>query len=288
MGRVGSIFVALLCTGALSLATDVAYAQSARSGGGASAQLMQQMQQLASERTSLQAENAKLKKELEDMRKDRDALKNAQQTVDKRAKSSDIALKESVAQRASTDRELEQTKEKMQQLIAKFRETLQTLHDVETERTTAKQTLATRDQDLKVCVDRNLALYKLDDEVLTRLEHQSMWTRVAASEPFTKIKRYQLENLVDDYKDRADAQRLDPDKAVGISTKVRPPRPAQPPTSAPAPSSAQPPASAAPPPTAAPPSPGAAAQLAQPPAPAAPPPMATPPPPAAAAPPPQH
>lgn len=288
MGRVGSIFVALLCTGALSLATDVAYAQSARSGGGASAQLMQQMQQLASERTSLQAENAKLKKELEDMRKDRDALKNAQQTVDKRAKSSDIALKESVAQRASTDRELEQTKEKMQQLIAKFRETLQTLHDVETERTTAKQTLATRDQDLKVCVDRNLALYKLDDEVLTRLEHQSMWTRVAASEPFTKIKRYQLENLVDDYKDRADAQRLDPDKAVGISTKVRPPARAQPPSSAQPPTSApQPPAPAAPPPAAAPPSPAAAAQLAQP---ATPPPPPPPPPtPApATAPPPQH
>ena len=284
MGRVGSIFVALLCTGALSLATDVAYAQSARSGGGASAQLMQQMQQLASERTSLQAENAKLKKELEDMRKDRDALKNAQQTVDKRAKSSDIALKESVAQRASTDRELEQTKEKMQQLIAKFRETLQTLHDVETERTTAKQTLATRDQDLKVCVDRNLALYKLDDEVLTRLEHQSMWTRVAASEPFTKIKRYQLENLVDDYKDRADAQRLDPDKAVGISTKVRPPARAQPPSSAQPPTSAlQPPAPAAPPPAVAPPSPAAAAQLAQP---ATPPPPPTPAP--ATAPPPQH
>jgi hypothetical protein len=241
MGRAGSIFVALLCTGALSLATDVACAQSARSGGGASAQLMQQMQQLASERTSLQAENAKLKKELEDMRKDRDALKNAQQTVDKRAKSSDIALKESLAQRASTDRELEQTKAKMQQLIDKFHETLQTLRDVETERTTTKQTLATRDQDLKVCVDRNLALYKLDDEVLTRLEHQSMWTRVAASEPFTKIKRYQLENLVDDYKDRADAQRLDPDKAVGISTKVRPPARAQPPSSAQPPTSAPPP-----------------------------------------------
>jgi hypothetical protein len=112
---------------------------------------------------------------------------------------------------------------------------------VETERTTAKQTLATRDQDLKVCVDRNLALYKLDDEVLTRLEHQSMWTRVAASEPFTKIKRYQLENLVDDYKDRADAQRLDPDKAVGISTKVRPPARAQPPSSAQPPTSAPPP-----------------------------------------------
>ncbi len=54
-----------------------ALAQTTRSGGGANAQLMQQMQQLASERTSLQAENAKLKKELDDLRKDRDALKNS-------------------------------------------------------------------------------------------------------------------------------------------------------------------------------------------------------------------
>jgi hypothetical protein len=239
MGRLGSIFVASLCAGALSLATDVVYAQTARSGGGASAQLLQQMQQLASERTSLQAENAKLKKDLEEMRKDRDALKNAQQTVDRRAKSSEVALlalKESLAQRTSKDQEFAQTKEKLQQLIAKFRETLQTLQGVETERTTAKQTLATRDQDLKVCVDRNLALYKLNQEVLTRLEHQSVWTRVAQSEPFTKIKRYQLENLVDDYKDRADAQRIDPSQAVGISSTVRAPPPPSPPAAQPSPS----------------------------------------------------
>jgi chromosome segregation ATPase len=242
MGRTGSLFVALLCVGALSLVTDAAYAQSARSGGGASAQLMQQMQQLASERTSLQAENTKLKKDLEDLRKDRDALKNAQQAVDRRAKSSEIALnslKESLAQHTSTtDRELAQTKEKMQQLVAKFRETLQKLQEVETEGTTARQTLATRDQDLKVCVDRNLALYKLNEEVLTRLEHQSVWTRVAQSEPFTRIKRNQLENLVDDYKDRADEQRIDPSHAAGLSNTVprapsSPPPP--PPPAAPAP-----------------------------------------------------
>lgn len=241
VGRIGSKIVATLAVGTLALAANTGYAQTARSGGGASAQLMQQMQQLASERTSLQAENAKLKKDLEEMRKDRDALKNAQGAVGRRVQTSEIALKQSLAQRASTEQELAQTKEKMQQLIAKFRESLQTLRDVETERTTAKQALDKRDQDLKVCVDHNLALYKLNDEVLTRLEHQSVWTRVAQAEPFTRIKRTQLENLVDEYKDRADVQRIDPSQAAGTSSTSGAPSSVQSSTSAPPSTSAQPP-----------------------------------------------
>ena len=98
----------------------------------------------------------------------------------------------------------------MQELIAKFRETAQTLRDVEADRTTVKQTLATRDQDIKVCLDHNSALYGLNQEILTRLDNQSLWSRAAAAEPFTKIKRVQLENLVDDYKARADDHRLTP------------------------------------------------------------------------------
>jgi chromosome segregation ATPase len=202
---------AALLSVALSLcAAENGYTQTARSGGGASAQLMQQMQQLASERTSLQAENAKLKKDLEDLRKDRDALKNGQQVVDRRAKSAEISLKESVARSQSEGQELAQSKEKMQQLVGKFRETLQTLREVEAQQTTAKQTLAVRDRDLKSCVDHNIALYKLNQEVLTHLEKQTVWSRVAQAEPFTKIKRVQLENLVDEYKDRADEQRIAP------------------------------------------------------------------------------
>jgi hypothetical protein len=55
-----------------------------------------------------------------------------------------------------------------------------------------------------VCVDHNKALYKLDDEVLTHLEKQTMWTRVAATEPFTRIKRTQLENYVVESRTKAD------------------------------------------------------------------------------------
>jgi chromosome segregation ATPase len=222
MCRFRSDFACAFAVAMLTLLTGPAYAQTVRQGGGASAQLLQQVQQLASERTSLQAENAKLKKDLEDMRKDRDAVKNTQQALDRRAKSSEVSLKQSVTQRESSEKELAQTKEKMQQLVGKFRETLQTLREVEAANTTSKQTLAARDESLKVCIDRNLALYKLNQEVLTRMENQSMWSRVAQAEPFTKIKRVQLENLVDEYKARADDQRIAPATAPTSSIPSTP------------------------------------------------------------------
>jgi chromosome segregation ATPase len=249
---------------ALTLAGGSVHAQTARSGGGASAQLLQQMQQLASERTALQAENAKLKKDLEAMRKERDTLKSGQQALDRRAKASEASLKSlqqgMATRRESSDQELAQYKEKMQQLVGKFRETAQTLRETESDRTTARQTLATRDQELKVCVDRNLALYKLNQEVLTRLEHQSVWGRVAQVEPFTKIKRVELENLVDEYKSRADDQRVksgtpqpnSPSPPVAPTSAT--PEPIRPPPPV-APTPATPPATGSAPTSAAPPSP---------------------------------
>jgi chromosome segregation ATPase len=189
-----------------------AAAQSARSGGNANAQVLQQMQQLASERTALQAENEKLKGELADVKKDRDAMKGAQAGLDRRAKDASAALEHSNAQRQATDEELTQTKAKMQELIGKFRETLQKMREIETDDTAQKQALAGREHELSACVDRNKALYRLDDEVLTHFEKQGFITRVAQSEPFTRIKRVQLENYADESRAKAQDQLAAPPK----------------------------------------------------------------------------
>jgi chromosome segregation ATPase len=185
-------------------------AQTARSGGGANVQLLQQLQQLASDRTAMEAENARLKKELEAVKKERDTLKDGQQIVERRAKDASAALAQSSAQRQTTEQELTQLKAKTQELIAKFRETVQSLREAETQNTANKQAVATRDHELQTCIDRNLALYQLNTEVLTRLEKQGVFTRIAEAEPFTRIKRIQLENLIDDYKARAQDQRAGP------------------------------------------------------------------------------
>jgi chromosome segregation ATPase len=194
----------------LGLVAASADAQTARSGGGASAQLLQQMQQLASERTGLQAEIATLKKDLEQVRAERDKLKAAQQAVERRAQASQAALAQSGEQREAAARELQQTKDRTQELIGKFRETIQTLRQTETESAETKRNLSAREQELKVCVDHNEELLKMNGEILTRLESRSWWSRAASAEPFTRIGRVRLENLADEYRQRADDQRFKP------------------------------------------------------------------------------
>lgn len=212
-----------------ALGIGTAFGQVARSGGGANAQLTQELQQLAAERTELQAQNARLQKELEATRKERDAAKAAEQALERRSKLSESAVKQlqenMAARRDASDKEIAKWRDSMQQLLAKAREIAQNLREVETDRNLLKQTLATRDRDLKTCVDHNLALYQISQEVLTRLDHQGFWSSVARAEPFTKIKRIQLDNLVEEYQQRADAERL----SKPVQSKSAPPSAAVPP-----------------------------------------------------------
>jgi uncharacterized phage infection (PIP) family protein YhgE len=230
--------VACVTAGSL-LAT--AGAQTPREGGAASAQLLEQMQQLASERTALQAENEKLKGQLADLKKDRDALKAGQQAIERRAQGAAAALAQSTSQREATEQELGQYKARMQELIAKFRETIEKLREAETSGATAKQSLAARERELKACVDHNLALYRLNDEVLTHFEHQGFWAGLARSEPFTRIKRVQNENLIDDYRSRAQDQLAPGAKPRTHETGAPPAAGAAPAASPASPSAATPP-----------------------------------------------
>jgi len=92
--------------------------------------------------------------------------------------------------------------------VAKFRETAQALRDTETDRTAARQLVSTQEQQLKKCGEHNAGLYKLNAELLNHIEHEGLFSRLAASEPFTRLKRIENENLVDEYKLRADGERV--------------------------------------------------------------------------------
>src|SRR5262245_28815048 len=89
----------------LGVAGAPALAQTARKDNGNNAQLMQQMQQLASERTQLQAENARMKRELDELRKERDGLHAGKESNDKRARNSEVALSHATQQHEQTTQE---------------------------------------------------------------------------------------------------------------------------------------------------------------------------------------
>ncbi len=205
------LLIAALFTGPL-------FAQSARKDGGNNAQLMQQMQQLAAERTQLSADNARLKKELDEARKERDALKAERDGYDRKVRSAEGAALRAAGDRKQLEDELAQYKTRMTELVDKFRDTVATLREVETGRATATRDLETRGAELKSCVDRNAQLYSLNGEILDRLEGQGVFSGLARAEPFTRIKRTQLENLADDYRARADDVHIEPAAPQAVPT----------------------------------------------------------------------
>lgn len=199
-----------------------AHAQTAREGGGANAQMQQQLQQLASERTALQAENARLKTELQGLRRDVDGLRQREQSLDARSRSAGAAAEQSARGRETAEHELAQLRQRSDELVARFRETAQTLRETETDRASLRETLATRDRELSVCAERNVALYDINVEALERLEGEGFWSRVGRAEPFTQLKRVEMENLVADYRNRAGDQRV---TTAPTSPPASPPEP---------------------------------------------------------------
>ncbi len=211
--RVSVVTSGFVAAGALLLVglaiSSFALAQAARSGSG-NAQAQAQLQQLATERTQLQAENARLRSELEALKKRQSEGASAREAAERRARAAQASIESSVAARAAAERDLVTQRDRMQELVDKFRETVQQLRTVETERAALVETSDAQKRDLAACAERNATLYTMNDELLTRLERRGAFGPGLAAEPFTRLKRTELENYAADVRYRAEEQRIQP------------------------------------------------------------------------------
>jgi chromosome segregation ATPase len=188
------------------LAAAGAHAQAPRAGGGESQKFMQQYQQIAAEKTALQGQLEKMKKDLEaaqaelaTAKKERDALK-AQKA---RSEGSAGQVAQLAAAKESAEKSLEQYKQRTNDLVARFRETATNLKEVETNRNQLQTELKDRSAAFDKCAQNNLGLFEINGEILDRYEHIGPFTKVGTADPFTRISRTRIENLVVEYRERA-------------------------------------------------------------------------------------
>jgi chromosome segregation ATPase len=185
-----------------------AASQVERSGGGESQRIMQQYQQLAAERTTLQADNARLKKDLDAAKADLAAMKKERDAAKAQIGAAQTAVSQAKSSKEGADKSLDLTKQRFTELIGKYRELAQNMKDVETERGQLRTQLAAGNRAFDGCAEDNLQLFEINSEVLDRYEHTSLFTRVSASEPFSRVTRTRMENLVVEYRERAEQLRV--------------------------------------------------------------------------------
>jgi hypothetical protein len=193
---------AVLTAASMFWAHVPSYAQVQRSGGEAQ-KFMQQYQQMAAEKAALQAQVTQMKKDLDAANIELATLKKERDAAKAHAGVPPAAVAQATSAKELAERNLEQSKQRMTELIGRFRETATNLKDVEADRTKLRQELAVRNTAFDACAQDNLQLYDINREILDRYEHVGLFTKVSAAEPFTRITRTRLENLVDEYRTRA-------------------------------------------------------------------------------------
>lgn len=210
--RISIAFNGLAC-GALLVLAGPALSQTQRSGGGSEAQkFMQQYQQIAAEKTALQGQLAQSKKDLEAANAQIAQL-NAQMKKERDAAKAHVGVSPALLAQATTgketaERNLEKSKQQTAEVVTKFREMAGNLREVEADRTKLRDEMTKRNTAFDSCAANNQQLYDLLTESLDRYEHVGAFTRVSASEPFTRITRTRMENLVLETRQRAEQLRV--------------------------------------------------------------------------------
>ena len=200
----------LVMTGLVAGLASPVFAQTQRSGGGGggNSQMMQQFQQVSAERATLKAENDRLKKEADDAKAQLTSIKKERDEL--KSKVGGLASEAEKARSTgnSAEQTLADTRRKLDELVARYKETATTLRTVESDKVRAEEALARSTQGLDKCASDNVVLYDLNGEILQRWEKEGLFSRAARAEPVTRLKQIQVENLIDGYRERANEAKV--------------------------------------------------------------------------------
>lgn len=93
-------------------------------------------------------------------------------------------------------------------LKSKLNETAAQLTQKDAELVQVNAQLATSRTQNTSCEAKNLKLYELGQTVLQQYQHKGVWSSLMQKEPVTGIKQVEIENFVQEYQDKLDAEKL--------------------------------------------------------------------------------
>lgn len=156
---------------------------------------LQQMQrQLEREKSELAAQKAAAESELGDVRKKVDGESRRAAALSRDVGALRAARDAAAAKLAETEAELRQTREAQRA--------------AEAEGKRLQAALAAEKQQLQVCTERSQELRKVSNQVLDLYEKKSCLDSSLQREPFTGLKRVEIENAVEDMREKLDSQRV--------------------------------------------------------------------------------
>jgi hypothetical protein len=101
---------------------------------------------------------------------------------------------------------LESTKQALAESRAREQSTQNLAAQTKSEKAVVETQMKGTQKELLMCEDKNGKLYQYNRDILAAAQDRTLWQRLARSEPFTQLKKVELENLLEEYRDEIDAQ----------------------------------------------------------------------------------
>jgi len=179
--------------------------------------VQEQQRQSEEARARAEAENAKLEGQLQDVQKKAKAVEAG--VVQERRRTGELQrrLDALTREHATLDQErqalaekLRVTREQLDQATAELARRQDALAARASEIATLTESGSRRAADLAVCEDKNAQLAGVAGELMAKYRDVGFWDALSRKEPFTGIRRVQVENLLEDARDRVEAARIAP------------------------------------------------------------------------------
>lgn len=164
-----------------------------------------QLRTIQAERDALQIAKTQLEQEKTDLEQKLAAAVKQLATDKEAADRSLTELRDRVAQQGT---DLIQLKESLEKWKTSQKEAVTLLQKKESERATLSQRSIELQRKVADQQARNVKMHQIASEVLSRYENFGLGTALSAREPFVGTMKVKLQNLIRDYQDAIDAQRI--------------------------------------------------------------------------------
>ena len=177
--------------------------------------MQQQVQQLDQARALAEQEKAAALADKETTERELDKVRSAEASRKRQLASEHAArsrieaeLKALQAESEALKARLADTEKQLADSVALQRATAQTLAQVESAKKQTEGQLSGKAHDLQVCQTHNGQLYAIGREMMQKYRDKSCQDALVQAEPFSGLKKVEVENLLETWRDRLDREKL--------------------------------------------------------------------------------
>lgn len=180
---------------------------------------MLQLRTEQTEKAALQAEKAELEAKVKELTA---TVASQGQALEDNKKKADKSIADLTAKSDTQQKQIAQINEALAKWQAGYKKAEAVAQDLESKRSRLADEVIKLDRKVQDRETKNIELYKLGKEILTRYEKFGLGSALLAREPFTGIAKVKFETFIQDYSDKLTDQKIKPEPAAKAATGDKP------------------------------------------------------------------